>query len=133
MLLQGVYYDRRHAVVTAAVEHRQDLAAHPWLPKALEVTGGAFDGQFAIGVSAKCGGDLVGHLHELLAVHQAPPFGSSDSCMPSKEANCRCHSEGVPALRTCTAVTLYSGQLVAQSLFSVVTTFAPDSGWWNVV
>ena len=29
---------------------------------------------------------------------------------------------------TCTAVTLYSGQLVAQSEFSVVTTLAPDSG-----
>ena len=29
---------------------------------------------------------------------------------------------------TCTAVTLYSGQLVAQSEFSVVTTFAPVPG-----
>src|SRR5690606_21363830 len=34
---------------------------------------------------------------------------------------------------TCTAVTLYSGQLVAQSEFSVVTMFAPVSGKWNVV
>ena len=32
-----------------------------------------------------------------------------------------------------TAVTLYSGQLVAQSLYSVVTTFAPLPGKWNVV
>ena len=34
---------------------------------------------------------------------------------------------------TCTAVTLYSGQFVAQSEFSVVTTLAPVTGWWNVV
>jgi threonine/homoserine/homoserine lactone efflux protein len=34
---------------------------------------------------------------------------------------------------TWTAVTLYSGQLVAQSELSVVTTFAPLTGWWNVV
>ena len=32
-----------------------------------------------------------------------------------------------------TAVTLYSGQLVAQSELSVVTTLAPDSGKWKVV
>ena len=40
-----------------------------------------------------------------------------------------------PALATVTstAVTLYSGQFVAQSLFSVVTTLAPVTGWWNVV
>ena len=36
-------------------------------------------------------------------------------------------------LLICTAVTLYSGQLVAQSLLSVVITLAPETGWWNVV
>ena len=45
----------------------------------------------------------------------------------------RCHSEGCATGITCTAVTLYSGQLVAQSEFSVVTTLAPDSGKWKVV
>jgi hypothetical protein len=34
---------------------------------------------------------------------------------------------------TSTAVTLYSGQFVAQSELSVVTTFAPVTGWWKVV
>ena len=34
---------------------------------------------------------------------------------------------------TWTAVTLYSGQFVAQSDWSVVTTLAPLTGWWNVV
>ena len=34
---------------------------------------------------------------------------------------------------TCTAVTLYSGQFVAQSEFSVVITLAPLTGWWKVV
>ena len=34
---------------------------------------------------------------------------------------------------TCTAVTLYSGQLVAQSEYSVVMTLACVVGWWKVV
>ena len=42
--------------------------------------------------------------------------------------NRACQSEGRFVRRTCTAVTLYSGQFVAQSELSVVTTFAPDSG-----
>ena len=37
------------------------------------------------------------------------------------------------ATPTCTAVTLYSGQFVAQLEFSVVTTLAPVTGWWKVV
>ena len=44
-----------------------------------------------------------------------------------------CHSEGWLTRVACTAVTLYSGQFVAQSELSVVITFAPDSGKWNVV
>ena len=50
--------------------------------------------------------------------------------------NCRCrscHSDGWLTSTTCTAVTLYSGQLVAQSELSVVMTLAPDSGKWKVV
>lgn len=35
--------------------------------------------------------------------------------------------------RTSTAVTLYSGQLVAQSELSVVITLVPLTGWWKVV
>jgi len=37
---------------------------------------------------------------------------------------CACHSLGPLDVDTCTAVTLYSGQLVAQSELSVVTTLA---------
>ena len=44
-----------------------------------------------------------------------------------------CHSDGPLDGMTCTAVTLYSGQLVAQSENSVVTTFTCVSGWWKVV
>ena len=50
---------------------------------------------------------------------------------PDLVADQRLHA---PATRdTCTAVTLYSGQLVAQSELSVVITLAPDSGKWKVV
>jgi hypothetical protein len=44
-----------------------------------------------------------------------------------------CQSDGPFEGDTCTAVTLYSGQLVAQSEYSVVTTLAWVNGWWNVV
>src|SRR5512139_2631662 len=44
-----------------------------------------------------------------------------------------CHSLGPLDGETCTAVTLYSGQFVAQSENSVVTTLACVSGWWKVV
>src|SRR5690606_14016066 len=44
-----------------------------------------------------------------------------------------CHSDGPFEGLTCTAVTLYSGQFVAQSEKSVVTTFACVVGWWKVV
>src|SRR4029079_12029736 len=43
------------------------------------------------------------------------------------------HAAGCATFTPCTAVTLYSGQFVAQSEFSVVMRFAPDSGKWNVV
>src|SRR5690606_8577214 len=58
---------------------------------------------------------------------------SSFCCTSEKRDHCRCHSEGCDTRITCTAVTLYSGQLVAQSELSVVTTLAPDSGKWKVV
>ena len=44
-----------------------------------------------------------------------------------------CQSDGPLDGETCTAVTLYSGQLVAQSEKSVVMTLAYVSGWWKVV
>ena len=50
-----------------------------------------------------------------------------------KRLYARCHADGCATGITCTAVTLYSGQLVAQSELSVVITLAPDSGKWKVV
>lgn len=49
-------------------------------------------------------------------------------CLSARSANSSCQLERCEAGAICTAVTLYSGQLVAQSLYSVVTTFAPVSG-----
>src|SRR3990167_6683591 len=59
--------------------------------------------------------------------------GSRSSCSWVKAWNSFCHCDGASTLLICTAVTLYSGQLVAQSELSVVITLAPDSGWWKVV
>ncbi len=51
----------------------------------------------------------------------------------SSSKNRACQSDGPLVRRTCTAVTLYSGQLVAQSEKSVVMTLAPVFAWWKVV
>ena len=50
-------------------------------------------------------------------------------CRRSFSLNACCQSLGWVTFSTCTAVTLYSGQLVAQSLASVVITLAPLNGW----
>ena len=55
------------------------------------------------------------------------PLAQQLCWMSAKRDHWRCHSEGWDTRVTCTAVTLYSGQLVAQSELSVVTTLAPDS------
>ena len=47
----------------------------------------------------------------------------------TRGAHARCSELG----RISTAVTLYSGQFVAQSELSVVITLVPLTGWWKVV
>ncbi len=62
---------------------------------------------------------------------QAPRLRALSSkavCCRLKACCCFCHSDGCVTRVTCTAVTLYSGQLVAQSELSVVTMFAPVIG-----
>src|SRR5438552_1134848 len=49
----------------------------------------------------------------------------------SRSSHSSCQPEGRFDSVTCTAVTLYSGQLVAQSEYSVVMTLVPVTGWWN--
>ena len=80
----------------------------------------------------RCGGGLlgrqtrVGHADRDLVGHPddaVEPFGvRAHPRAPARESGL-----------TSTAVTLYSGQFVAQSELSVVTTFAPLTGWWKVV
>ena len=68
-----------------------------------------------------------------LGHHAVPTPVNSCRCFLSSRAFRFCHSEGWSTRTNCTAVTLYSGQLVAQSELSVVITLAPDSGKWKVV
>ena len=70
---------------------------------------------------------------------QANPHSAASIC-PSirrdrsdSSSYASCQSVGPLDGMTWTAVTLYSGQLVAQSLNSVVTTLACVAGWWKVV
>src|SRR5262249_31133871 len=99
-------------------------------------------GFLAVGHRLEEAADLVGHLDQDLEMHRSPHLpmvstpracASSSSCRSVNALYSRCHSEGCATLVTCAAVTLYSGQLVAQSEESVVMTFAPDSGKWKVV
>ena len=62
-------------------------------------------------------GDLIRHLDEV----------------PLFVIQSLAHTKACDEGRTSTAVTLYSGQLVAQSELSVVITFVPLTGWWKVV
>lgn len=85
-------------------EASQDFAAHARIPGAPQMSSDFGDSVFLIACRGEKRADLIGHGDEFRAVH-API-----------------------RLATSTAVTLYSGQLVAQSEFSVVMRFAPDSG-----
>ena len=98
-------------------------------PESLDVSGDALERDRAIGLGLEECGDVVRQLHQLVAVHDYCDLGSSDSCCWVKSPKWRCQSDGPETLASWTAVTLYSGQLVAQSEFSVVTTFAPEPGW----
>ena len=64
----------------------------------------------------------------LLAWRQARALSSNSSWRRANAWYSFCHAEGSRTLLTCTAVTLYSGQLVAQSELSVVITLAPLDG-----
>ncbi len=64
---------------------------------------------------------------------QARALSSNSSWRLAKARYSFCHADGSVTLVTCTAVTLYSGQLVAQSELSVVITLAPLEGKWKVV
>src|SRR5664279_2711998 len=55
-------------------------------------------------------------------------IGTSSSLVRAGIVNFSVTSGALKRARTCTAVTLYSGQLVAQSEYSVVTTLAPPTG-----
>ncbi len=113
----------------ATADVGQELLSHPWLPEFLEVVYNARD-RFFGGVAGEELRDLIGLVDHVRDIHQSPPTWV---VMSRSSRYCLCQSDGVMVRRTSTAVTLYSGQLVAQSENSVVTTLAPVSGWWKVV
>src|SRR5580765_7008427 len=115
------------------------LFTHARIPEALDVIGCPRDRLFFRAQPEEVG-DLIGHLHKMggVIVHRySAGISLAGSPMRSafslKSEYSSCHSDQRFVGRTSTAVTLYSGQPVAQSAFSVVTTFAPDSGKWKVV
>src|SRR3954471_10555563 len=113
------------------------FGAHARIPEAFDVVGSACHRLFFRPEPEEIG-DFVRHLHKMAAVvvhvYSAATLGSPmRSAFSLKSEYSSCHSDQRFVGRISTAVTLYSGHPVAQSAFSVVTTFAPDSGKWKVV
>src|SRR5688572_17682534 len=112
--------------VVACRHERLEATAHARVPEGLEVDRDRLGRPVGRQVR-ELAGDVVAH----------PGLGSDQGAHACVAAGSRVSATDASprafATPTWTAVTLYSGQLVAQSEFSVVTTFAPVTGWWNVV
>lgn len=117
----------------AGLEVGDDFPAHAGVPEFAEVVFDAGDGGgFPLG-SEECA-DLVGHGGQALDVHgYSAGIGAMRRARRFWASADSCHAVGPLERVTWTAVTLYSGQLVAQSESSVVTTLAWVPGWWKVV
>src|SRR5581483_1003365 len=127
--------------VAAGIDIGEDRRAHPRVPELLDVVGDARNDLVLLLVLEELA-ELVRHMHEAVGLHgsNAPvnKRGLGYSAAIKGAATRRawrdsssyssCHSDGPFDGITCTAVTLYSGQLVAQSENSVVTTLACVSG-----
>ena len=128
------------------IEVLEQGPTHAGLPEASDVTADPGRTYRGVRIGLEERGDLVGHLDEFLGVHGIGISGATTGCSALADGaqgqawginavwvslnlwNCSCQSDEVVVGLTSTAVTLYSGQLVAQSELSVVTTFAPESG-----
>src|SRR5690606_14883862 len=142
VLCLGQLLDRERGglaqALAARAPMRDDRLPHRRRPEAFQMIGRAGSGPLTVVAELEIHGDLVRHLHELFDLHRhanQPPASSTatvrrrySSCSSVNASYLRCHSDGCETFTTCTAVTLYSGQFVAQSELSVVTTFAADSG-----
>src|SRR6478735_7803187 len=125
-VLGGTHEERVQGHVAPA-DAGEQLLAHPWLPELADVRGDLDRG-------------LVGR-QRLEVAHQVVPephdgrdvAAQRPGHRGSTAASAHCARAASVTTSTCTAVTLYSGQFVAQSEFSVVTTLAPVTGWWKVV
>ena len=106
------------------------LAAHPRFPKIPQMRGDCRDRFFAIRHLAEILADIVGHLYQVMQIHasMAPGRYFAEGRADSGQWPAGNRSGRREVGFTWTAVTLYSGQLVAQSEFSVVTTLAALSG-----
>ena len=101
------------------------LADHRRSPKGAQMVGDARS-CLLIGETDTVGGDLTGHPGQGLDAHGYAWIDSAPAATVLASGPRRVGA-------TSTAVTLYSGQLVAQSEYSVVITLAPLPGKWNVV
>ena len=117
-----------------------DLGPHARVPELLDVAGDLRNGA-VVPLHGEERRDLIGHHHELFDLHtsgavyqaglQGRPYDLDAATWRLLIANSSYsfwYRVGPDVGATCTAVTLYSGQLVAQSLYSVVTTLAPVAG-----
>jgi len=115
-----------------------DSVSHARLPEAPEVIRHLLGTGIRVGFGREECGNIIRHRDQSFDIHRVVFRRQADGMaglnLALRSARMRaCQASGCSTLTTSTAVTLYSGQLVAQSEFSVVTTLTPDSGKWNVV
>ena len=122
-------------VEAATVDVVEKLAPHGRRPEHEDVIGYLRRG-LRLGMVAEVSGDLVCHAQQVGANHSSAAQRRAARSGATRSDGTAVDTGPLFTLkraRTSTAVTLYSGQLVAQSECSVVTTLAPVTGWWNVV
>ena len=124
MVPSGGGGDRVQRRVVGQAEGAQ-LDLHPHLPEPADVSGHPGRGVLLAQV-LELAGDVVGHPHHGGDLVHRATTASASASTPTVDSR-------AVATVTWTAVTLYSGQFVAQSELSVVTTLAPLTGWWKVV
>src|SRR5450631_1381021 len=115
--------DRAFQPLSAPLKMRDDGGAHAWIPEFLQMVGDGGD-RVTFTLRREEPADLVGHHHQSVGRHAR--YSAATLAIRRLRLACSayslCQSLGPLDGATWTAVTLYSGQFVAQSENSVVTT-----------
>ena len=77
--LQSVAHQRQHVGRLLWRQFVQNQVAHAWFPKLVDVRGNAFHGFFTVWISRKKSTNLIGHVNQIVNVHDVFPM-EMDGC-----------------------------------------------------